>query len=112
MRLLRCLMTAVMVLALGGLAWAAPQHFTARLTGAQEVPPVKTKATGEARFSLSPDGKALDYKVRVTDLKNVTMAHIHVAMPGENGPVAVWLYPVGGAAGNQTGEVHRGTGGR
>jgi hypothetical protein len=81
------------------LAWpfmvwaAAPQTFTAHLTGGQEVPPVQTKATGQATFKLSQDGKSLHYKLSVANLLGITMAHIHIGPPGQNGPVAVWLYP-------------------
>jgi hypothetical protein len=31
----------------------------------------------------------------VANIENVTMAHIHVAPAGVNGPVVVWLYPEG-----------------
>jgi hypothetical protein len=76
------------------LAWAAaPKTFTAHLTGSQEVPPVKTKASGQASFNLSKDGKSLHYKLSVANLSDITMAHIHLGPPGKNGPVAVWLYP-------------------
>jgi CHRD domain len=29
----------------------------------------------------------------VHELGDITMAHIHIGMTGENGPVVVWLYP-------------------
>ncbi|MEJ2672831.1 MAG: CHRD domain-containing protein [Deltaproteobacteria bacterium] len=93
----RIFISLILSLALPCLAWAAtPQSFTAQLSGAQEVPPVKSKATGQAEFHLTQDGKALHYKITVTDLDNVTMAHIHLGKPGKNGPIAVWLYPVTG----------------
>jgi hypothetical protein len=83
-----------LMLALPVVAWAAaPKTFTAHLTGGQEVPPVKTKATGQATFNLSQDGKSLHYKLSVANLRDITMAHIHLGLPGKNGPVAVWLYP-------------------
>jgi hypothetical protein len=82
------------MIALPFMAWAAaPQTFTAQLTGSQEVPPVQTKATGQATFKLSQDGKSLHYKVSVANLTDITMAHIHLGMPGQNGPATVWLYP-------------------
>jgi len=82
---------------LPGLGWAAtPPTFTAQLTGAQEVPPVKTAATGNATFNLSPDGKSLHCQLKVTNLSDITMAHIHLGPAGKNGPVAVWLYPMSG----------------
>jgi hypothetical protein len=82
------------MLALPFMAWAAaPKTFTAQLTGSQEVPPVQTKATGQATFKLSQDGKSLDYNLSAANLTNITMAHIHLGLPGKNGPAAVWLYP-------------------
>ena len=68
-------------------------NFRAHLTGDQEVPPRETLATGEAVFQLSKDGMRLSYKIIVANLANITMAHIHVANEGSNGPVVTWLYP-------------------
>jgi CHRD domain len=50
-------------------------------------------AQGQATFRLSKDGKRLIYRLSVTNIKDVSMAHIHLAAAGENGPVVVWLYP-------------------
>lgn len=69
--------------------------FKAHLTGEQEVPPVDTRATGQTIFKLSKDGSRLSYKLIVANLEDIVMAHIHLAPAGENGPVAVWLYPAG-----------------
>jgi aldose sugar dehydrogenase len=70
-----------------------PRQFAAHLSGDQEVPAVETKAGGRAFFQLSPDGDALTYRLNVSNIENVTQAHIHVGAAGVNGPVAVWLYP-------------------
>jgi len=71
--------------------------FVATLSGAEEVaePPVETRARGQAWFQLSPDGTELAYRVIVANIENVTMAHIHLAPAGANGPVVAWLYPSG-----------------
>ena len=69
--------------------------FTAHLTGKAEVPPVETMATGEALFQLSKDGESMSYRLIVANIENVTMAHIHLAPAGQNGPVVLWLYPAG-----------------
>ncbi len=68
-------------------------NFRAHLTGDQEVHFVETKATGQATFQLSRDGNELSYRLIVANIQNVTMAHIHLAPPGVNGPVVAWLYP-------------------
>ena len=70
-------------------------NFRAHLSGDQEVPPVETRATGQAIFQLSRDGTELSYRLIVANIENVRMAHIHLAPEGQNGPVAVWLYPEG-----------------
>ena len=91
------LLTALVI---AGVAYAASQNFTARLTGAEEVPPRKTDATGVATFQLSDDGTALTYSVNVANIENVFAAHIHCGAKGVNGPVGVTLFmgPVGGGA--------------
>jgi hypothetical protein len=69
--------------------------FTAPLSGREEVPAADTRATGNAVFQLSKDGTELSYKLIVANIQNVTMAHIHLAPAGVNGPVVLWLYPSG-----------------
>jgi hypothetical protein len=67
--------------------------FHTKLSGAEEVPPVETIATGNALFVVHKGGTELHYRLEVKDFENVTQAHIHVGMPGENGPVVLFLYP-------------------
>ena len=68
-------------------------HFKTHLTGDEEVPPNPSQAQGQTIFRLSEDGTSLDYKLIVGNIRNVTQAHIHLAQPGVNGGVVVWLYP-------------------
>jgi CHRD domain len=63
--------------------------FQATLSGAEEVPPVTTTATGSATVSI--EGSEIVYRVEVTNLENVLISHIHVAPPGENGDVRMNL---------------------
>jgi hypothetical protein len=72
---------------------AGPTNFVAHATGGEEVPPNNSRAQGQAIFRLSDDGTELYYKLIVANIQNVTMAHIHLAPAGVNGPVVVWLYP-------------------
>lgn len=67
--------------------------FVAPASGDQVVPPADTRARGQAVFQLSRDGTELSYRLIVANIENVTMAHIHLAPVGVNGPVVVWLYP-------------------
>ena len=76
---------------------------TVPLQGSQEVPPVTTTATGEARFQYNALTETFDLDLFVTGLELVdttadpelTMAHIHVGEAGENGPVIVDLLALG-----------------
>jgi hypothetical protein len=65
------------------------------LTPEQEAqfPPVESDATGKSEFVFSKDGKSVKFKIEVTNLEGVTMAHLHYAPFGENGPVVVTLLP-------------------
>ncbi|SMO60435.1 CHRD domain-containing protein [Fodinibius sediminis] len=69
------------------------RNFRTHLKGRNEVPPVETKAEGQALFKVNKEGTSIYYKLLVSNIENVLMAHIHVAPPDENGGVVVWLYP-------------------
>ncbi len=69
------------------------RNFRTHLKGANEVPAVDTRAQGQATFKLNKEGDAIDYKLIVSNIENVLMAHIHNAPAGSNGGVVVWLYP-------------------
>jgi hypothetical protein len=63
------------------------------LSGDQEVPPVSTSASGSGTIAVAPDG-AVSGSVKTTGVAG-TMAHIHMAAPGKNGPVIVPLVKSG-----------------
>lgn len=71
------------------------RNFRTHLAGRNEVPPVVTRAQGQAIFHLSPDGLSLSYKLIAANIENITQAHIHLAPAGANGGVVAWLYPSG-----------------
>jgi CHRD domain len=67
------------------------KRFVTELTGFEEVPPVNnTSAIGVAEFKLGQDN--IMYTVNVTDIENVTAAHIHSGQVGENGPIVITLF--------------------
>ena len=68
-------------------------NFRAHLDGDEEVPPVNTRAQGQAIFRLSSDGNSMYYKLIAANIENITMAHIHLGAVGATGGVVVWLYP-------------------
>jgi hypothetical protein len=72
------------------------------LSGSQEVPPVTTAATGSGTITVSGDG-SISGSVTTNGVE-ATMAHIHEAPLGKNGPVIitfdrtasnVWSIPAG-----------------
>ena len=75
-------------------ATALAVSFSARLSGREEVPPVHTRATGRVVFTFITDhGEiALDYKIYVEHIKDVTAAHIHLGEEGKNGPPVAVLF--------------------
>jgi hypothetical protein len=83
---------ALLLMTLGTVS-AQSRNYRAHLSGGEEVPPNTSLAQGQANFQLGKDGTELHYKLIVANIENVTMAHIHLAAAGENGPVVVWLYP-------------------
>jgi len=70
-----------------GTAFAADVKVT--LGGSNEVPPVTTSAAGSGTFTIGDDG-SVSGSVTTTGLPG-TMAHIHMAAAGKNGPVIVPL---------------------
>ncbi|HWN82691.1 MAG TPA: CHRD domain-containing protein, partial [Candidatus Udaeobacter sp.] len=81
------LVAATMTFVLAGAALALP-HATAKMTGAQEVPPVVTNATGTAAIRLNETRTALTYDITVNGLSGpITLAHFHRGAVGVAGPV-------------------------
>ncbi len=65
----------------------APINLT--LSGANEVPPVTTTATGNFRATASTNSLAFTLTATGTGL---TMAHIHQGAAGTNGPIVAFLF--------------------
>ena len=60
-----------------------------KLSGSQEVPPVKTSAKGTGKIVVGDD-KSVSGTVKTSKMKG-TMAHIHQGAKGENGPPIITL---------------------
>lgn len=72
------------------------QLFVATLTGAQEVPPNSSTATGTATVLLSPDEKTARVAVRFSGLSSAqTDAHIHGPAPAGVSGAVVFPLPLG-----------------
>ena len=87
--------TAIVLLAaacssMGGMGGGGiTEKTSAALTGAQEVPPVSTSASGRSTISVASD-RTVSGAVIVTGMEP-TAAHIHQGAMGANGPVIVPL---------------------
>lgn len=66
---------------------AMPENL--KLTGEQEVPPVKTLASASGMLAVSADG-SISGNI-TTDGLTATMAHVHMGAIGANGPVIITL---------------------
>jgi hypothetical protein len=94
MRAFRILLAVVVGLLFISLpAGAQRASYTVFLSGSEAVPPVSTKGLGIAVLEVAPDRSALQYRLIVGNLVGITMAHIHVAPPGQAGPIVAWLFP-------------------
>ena len=74
-------------------AHAAPTSIKVPLTGADQVPPVPTQATGTANLTYDPASRVLTWNITTSGLSGpVTMAHFHgPAAAGKNAAPVVWL---------------------
>lgn len=66
----------------------APGAQSVTLTGANEVPPVATSASGTGTVTINPTDKSVAAKITLTGAA-FTAAHIHMGAAGANGPVIV-----------------------
>jgi hypothetical protein len=95
-------------------AFAQEVFIASNMTGAKEVPPVKSIASGTT--TLVNNQTFIDYDLSVSDLYNATSAHIHQGKVGANGPIVVTLYKTadpspglfGGYSGNITSSMLEG----
>ena len=84
---------AVGLVGIGAAVAASDRNWSNHANGSQEVPARPSQGQGQAIFHLSKDGQSIDYKLIASNIENVFMAHIHSQVPGQNGPIVVWLYP-------------------
>jgi CHRD domain len=72
-----------------GLSSANATDVAVKLTGDQEVPPTTSAATGTGTIVINSDG-TVSGSIRTTGIEG-TVAHIHLAEPGKNGPPIITL---------------------
>jgi len=68
---------------------AVGEQFKAKLKGSSEVPPVNTTATGTDRLKVNAD--FIRSIINISGITDVTMAHIHAGINGQNGEPVVDL---------------------
>lgn len=90
-RRLFCAGLGAAAVALAGCASTPPasRSVSVALTGADEVPPVTTKARASGFFTVSED-HSVSGSVTLVGIAPVA-GHIHVGAAGKNGPVAIGL---------------------
>jgi hypothetical protein len=87
------LFAVLLAAATGGISCSSDDEvtlFEATLSPENEVPPRSSPASGVSRMTF--DGTTVTFIVVVSNLNNVTLAHIHSAPAGTNGPVRVDFY--------------------
>jgi hypothetical protein len=98
----RVALVAGTALFVGHSASALSDDVKVMLSGAQEIPPVSTAASGVGEVHVGAD-KSISGEVTTTGVQ-ATMAHIHLAPAGKNGPIIiplvktsdnVWSVPAG-----------------
>ena len=81
------------LIAVGLAVASANGRWSVHANGSGEVPVRDSQGQGQGIFKLSDDGNSISYKLIASNIDNVFMAHIHMNVPGQNGPIVVWLYP-------------------
>src|SRR5829696_3000681 len=69
------------------------KQLVARLSNMSEVPPVAPEASGVANIWVDTITNQICWTIAVGNLPDVTLAHIHQAPIGQNGPIVVDLMP-------------------
>jgi CHRD domain len=86
-------LTLIALLALASAAAAqVGGSVTTRLRAFEEVPALSTPGGGNFNATIAPDGSHMTYEMNYLNLEgNVTQSHIHIAQPGVNGGIMVFL---------------------
>jgi len=84
-----CLLASVAVSAVAAQQFKSIKEY---LTGYEEVPSVSTSANGHFDATISNDGTEIAWELSYSALEGaIQQSHIHVAQPGVNGGISVFL---------------------
>jgi hypothetical protein len=86
------LFIAALVLA-GCAVTSRDQGVQVRMTGAEEVPPVSTTASGNGTLRVGED-RSVTGNFKLQNAAHILVAHIHTGVAGQNGPVIIPLQKV------------------
>ncbi len=78
----------------GGIATAhdSHEHVLVRLRGSQEVPPADPDGRATARLDIDTESGKICWDLHFSRIGTPTMAHIHNAARGVNGPIVVFFF--------------------
>lgn len=106
-------LAAVAVALAANVSPAAEMTYSAKMTGASELPePNASKAEAELKLVVSDDGRKIGYTLTAKDVVNPVGADIHLGPETANGPLVVKLFPAHGATSKKgpfTGVLAEGT---
>ena len=90
--LLTATLLLVSIILIPGAASAQPEiQFLASASGAQEVPPVRSRTRATISINFRPDLRSMRYVLGVNGGVGIFAAHLHCGAAGTNGPVVVVL---------------------
>ena len=88
--LLLAVVMAIGIASTGSVAAADTVTLTARLTGAQEVPPADPDGGAKAPVIIDVDGGSVCWEIKsITDTGTPNRGHIHAQVAGQNGPIVI-----------------------
>ena len=106
-RLLQSLVVFMVTVVIALPGYGAQKRVYAKLSGAQEVPAVKTTAKGDLKLLIYED--ELSFELNVNGVSNPTGAYIHRGKKGENGPPIAGLFGGPAKEGSFNGILAEGT---
>jgi hypothetical protein len=62
------------------------------MAGSEQVPFIQTTGAGFAEFQPFREQQKIKYSLNVTDIEQVTSAHLHMAEEDKTGPIVLTLF--------------------
>jgi hypothetical protein len=67
--------------------------WVSRVNSSVTYGPIMTLAQGQVIFNVTNNGEEINFILIAANIRNITMAHIHLDNGSPLGPIVVWLYP-------------------